>query len=363
VPEIFYAMNVIPYMPESFGGLMASMGYSTRSLDKAYSMGFSRDSCTLCNHVIGAYMYQQLPKPDMIISTMFTLCDAQGKAFEIAAKELNVPFQLIHLPTINDTPYSQDFFVGELRHLVAVLELLTGKRLTKEALIQSIEWSNLAIDYFRKFLDERKRMDVPIKGLDAFYNYFPLYNYLGDQKKVTEFYKELSDELQTIPDSKLNGEKKIRLLNAGHYFPLHDSHLMKDLEDQNVTFVSEYFSQLFWKKVDIDSSDSLDDVISKLAARCLDLPTTGSIKRRVEICRQLAVEWSVDGAVIFVPWGCRVIAGGAYAFLDYLRTHLHIPTLILDSDPLDESIYAKGPVKTRLNAFIEMLRTKKGYRL
>ena len=53
IVEIFYAFDIIPFMPEAIGGFMSSLGYSMRALDKAYSMGYSRDACTFCNHVLG----------------------------------------------------------------------------------------------------------------------------------------------------------------------------------------------------------------------------------------------------------------------------------------------------------------------
>ncbi len=364
ISELFHAFNVIPFTPEPFGGSMATLGLSDRSLDEAYSLGFSRDTCTFCNHVIGAGNLDQLPKPDLVFSTMFTLCDAQGKAFEAAARRLNIPFHLIHLPTMNRRKNALEFFVGEIRSAIGILEELTHKPFDFEALKKVIRFSNQAVFYYKKFLDLRKKSPTNISGVDGFHLNFPLYNFMDDPELVVDFFKLLYEEAKnhsekTAIDSGENGTQ-IRLLNAGHYFPLYDSDLLRSLEKENVYFVSETFASIFWNLVEEPEEDTEEGWLRALAEKYLALPTVGSFKRRAEINHFIVKEWKVDGAVHFLPWGCRVISSSAYAMADYMEKNLNIPSLIIDSDPVDKSIYAKGSVTTRLHAFVEMISRNKG---
>ncbi len=363
ISELFHAFKVIPYTPEPFGGSMATLGLSGHSLDEAYSLGFSRDTCTFCNHVIGAGHLDQLPKPDLIFSTMFTLCDAQGKAFEAAARRLNIPFRLIHLPTMSHRRSALDFFVGELRYAIGILEELTNRSFDLEALKKVIRSSNQAVSYYKKFLDLRKKSPTNISGVDGFHLNFPLYNFLDDPEIVVNFFKSLYEEAKPHSErTSIDGGdrgKQIRLLNAGHYFPLYDSSLLRSLEKENIYFVSETFASIFWNLVKTPEDDTEEGWLRALAAKYLDLPTVGSFKRRAEINHHLIKEWKVDGAVHFLPWGCRVISSSAYAMADYMEKYLGIPSLIIDSDPVDKSIYAKGSVTTRLHAFVEMIGRSK----
>jgi benzoyl-CoA reductase/2-hydroxyglutaryl-CoA dehydratase subunit BcrC/BadD/HgdB len=153
--------------------------------------------------------------------------------------------------------------------------------------------------------------------------------------------------------------KIVRLLNAGHYFPLYDPMLIKELEESGVVFVHEVFSRILWKKIPPPEEDTLDGYLTALARKYLDMPILGSFTDRGKLMRDLAAEWCVDGAIHFLPWGCRVIGSGAYATADYLQKELNVPSLLIDTDPMDKSIYAKGSVQTRIHAFVEMLREKK----
>lgn len=363
ISELFYAFNVIPYTPEPFGGSLAAMGQSGLSLDEAYSMGFSRDTCTFCNHVIGADNLEQLPRPDMIFSTMFTLCDAQGKAFEAVARRLNIPFNLIHLPTMNNRKSAIEFFVGELKNAIEILEDLTKSTFDLQALKKAIRLSNEAVTYYRKFLDLRKATPTCISGVDGFHLNVPLYNFMGDQQVVVDFFKTLYQEaknhVENFNSNHQSNGRQIRLLNAGHYFPLYDSSLLRALEKEDVYFVSETFAATFWNQVPEPKTDTPEDWLRSLARKYLSLPTVGSFKQRAAINHYLSKEWKVDGAVHFLPWGCRVISSSARAIADYMEKQLNVPSLIIDSDPIDKSIYAKGSVATRLHAFAEMLGRKK----
>ncbi|MCP4132861.1 MAG: 2-hydroxyacyl-CoA dehydratase [bacterium] len=358
--EIFYAFDVIPFMPETYSGLMEVLGFENRSLDKADSLGFSRDTCTFCNYTLGAIGFDQFPDPDLVVSTMVTSCDAQGKSFEAAARMIDVPFHLINVPSRNDRESALEFLTGELRYVIGVLEELTGTSLSREKLMTSLTRSNLAIDNFRKYLDTRKAFPPPIGGAQAFFNFFPVFNMCGDQLKVADFYRSLYEKHETINQQNTQkDEQQIRLLNAGHYFPLHDVSLLQEIEKRNAMFVSEMFATAFWNKVEFNEDDSLDELITAIARKYLKMITVGSFERRVEIIAYLAKEWQVDGIVHFLPWGCRVIGSGCHAISEYMQKEFKIPSIIIDADPLDKGIYSKGAVRTRLDAFIEMLEQKK----
>lgn len=363
VTELFYAFDVIPFMPEGLGGLMASLGFSDVSLDKASELGYSRDTCTFCNHVLGVETLGQLPPPDLVASTMITLCDAQAKSFEAAARKLGAPFHPLHLPDRQD-PAALEFFVDELRGLVGALEELTGTELDPQRLRRSIARSNRATTSFLAFLEQRRRRPSPIKGLDALSSQFPMYNLLGDQDAVADFYDALCAELEAVPapppapaTGATAGARQIRLLSAGHYYPLYDPALLQELEALGVSFVAEVFSTVAWRPIDAPEEATVDEMLLAIARKYLDQPTVGSFERRGEIALDLARRWDVDGVVTFLPWGCRMIGSSAFAVAEVLKAELGVPTLIIDADPLDKSIYASGAVRTRIHAFVEMLRT------
>ncbi len=156
-----------------------------------------------------------------------------------------------------------------------------------------------------------------------------------------------------------SANNQLRLLNAGHYFPLHDVSLIKELEERNVVFVSELFSAAFRNQIEFNENDSIEGLLRSVAEKYLKTVTIGSFERRVGIIAELAENWSVDGIVHFLPWGCRLIGSSAHAIAEHMRSKYNIPSLIIDADPLDRGIYSKGAVRTRMDAFIEILEQKK----
>ena len=60
------------------------------------------------------------------------------------------------------------------------------------------------------------------------------------------------------------------------------------------------------------------------------------------------------GAVQFSHWGCRQTSGALRVVRDRLRRE-GIPLLVLDGDCVDPVNLQLGPLRTRVEAFVEML--------
>ena len=80
----------------------------------------------------------------------------------------------------------------------------------------------------------------------------------------------------------------------------------------------------------------------------------GPIQRRVDRVLRHIELYQCTGAVHFSHWGCRQSTGA----LRVIRTQLRkagIPLLVLDGDCVDPTNLQLGPLRTRVDAFIEML--------
>jgi benzoyl-CoA reductase/2-hydroxyglutaryl-CoA dehydratase subunit BcrC/BadD/HgdB len=62
----------------------------------------------------------------------------------------------------------------------------------------------------------------------------------------------------------------------------------------------------------------------------------------------------VDGAINPTQWGCRQGSGARGLISDALRSD-GVPVLNLEVDCVDPRSFAEGQLKTRLEAFVEML--------
>ena len=65
-----------------------------------------------------------------------------------------------------------------------------------------------------------------------------------------------------------------------------------------------------------------------------------------------------DAVIYFCHWGCKQASGGSILLKEKMQEK-QIPTLILDGDGIDKRNSHDGQIKTRLEAFLEMLDEKK----
>jgi hypothetical protein len=74
--------------------------------------------------------------------------------------------------------------------------------------------------------------------------------------------------------------------------------------------------------------------------------------RLIQVCR----EWNLDGAIINPPIGCRELCRVAIREKVLINEQLGKPALILECDLADTRSYSAESLRTRLEAFVEMLR-------
>jgi benzoyl-CoA reductase/2-hydroxyglutaryl-CoA dehydratase subunit BcrC/BadD/HgdB len=58
------------------------------------------------------------------------------------------------------------------------------------------------------------------------------------------------------------------------------------------------------------------------------------------------------------PWGCRHFNSLSQLVKDGLRKEMDVPFFILDLECIDKRNYSKEQVRTRLDAFLEILAEK-----
>ena len=75
---------------------------------------------------------------------------------------------------------------------------------------------------------------------------------------------------------------------------------------------------------------------------------------RVEIRRRMARDFRVDGAINPCHWGCRQGTGARGIISEGLKD-IGVPVLNLEVDCVDDRNFSEGQLRTRLEAFAEML--------
>jgi benzoyl-CoA reductase/2-hydroxyglutaryl-CoA dehydratase subunit BcrC/BadD/HgdB len=80
----------------------------------------------------------------------------------------------------------------------------------------------------------------------------------------------------------------------------------------------------------------------------------GGVDRRIEHLQKMARDFRIDGAINPCHWGCRQ-GTGARGMINEGLNQIGVPVLNLEVDCIDTRNFSEGQLKTRLEAFTEML--------
>jgi hypothetical protein len=81
---------------------------------------------------------------------------------------------------------------------------------------------------------------------------------------------------------------------------------------------------------------------------------SGTMSYIRDTCR----DWKVDGCIVAWPYSCR-LTSCMYFVKDCVQKELGIPALMLEGDAYDTRQYSAAALRTRIEAFAEMLRMRK----
>lgn len=146
-------------------------------------------------------------------------------------------------------------------------------------------------------------------------------------------------------------DEKLRLLWIQNRIQFNNP-LVELLEKEYQTnIVSDELNDIYWDPIDPD------DPYPGMARRAITIPFNGNIQDRIKHLRKLARAYQLDGAINPCNWGCRQGTGAKGMISEGLK-EIGIPVLNLEVDCVDKRNFAEGQLRTRLEAFIEMLENR-----
>jgi benzoyl-CoA reductase/2-hydroxyglutaryl-CoA dehydratase subunit BcrC/BadD/HgdB len=122
-------------------------------------------------------------------------------------------------------------------------------------------------------------------------------------------------------------------------------------KEYQANIVSDELNDIYW-----DSIDPHDPYIG-MARRAIVKPLNVNMRSRVAHLQKLARNYKLDGAINPCHWGCRQGTGARGLISDGLK-EINVPVLNLEVDCLDTRNFAEEQLRTRIEAFVEMLETR-----
>jgi benzoyl-CoA reductase/2-hydroxyglutaryl-CoA dehydratase subunit BcrC/BadD/HgdB len=323
-----------------------------------------RDTCPVVKSSIGFTSLDLISLYSMCDAVIIpTTCDAKRKMGEELSKLTEV--WMLEVPHIKDGEGARRQWLQQLYILKKNLESFTGKRFMKrkigrKALGASIRMIGDAQYQARRLYDIRKSATPVILGREAMLA-INAYGFV-EADRWTDAMARLNDELEVRVGGKAPAARRRapRIMIAGcpPLFPNWKIPLL--IEEMGAVIVTDEScmgNRYLYDPVG-HTENSLTDMMVGLAARyimpCV-CPSFAPNEDRLFRLLQMAEEFAVDGVVYHVLKGC-VIYDFELARVEKIMKEKDIPLMRIETDYSPEDL---EQLRTRVEAFVEMLGTKK----
>ncbi|NMC28244.1 MAG: 2-hydroxyacyl-CoA dehydratase [Syntrophomonadaceae bacterium] len=312
------------------------------------------NTCPLIKASVGARLDKTCPFfliPDMYVGE--TTCDGKKKAWEILAGE--VPFHIIDVPQMKrDKDVAA--FEAEIMDFIAMVEKVTGNKITAERLGESIKLINNKRKGLQRLYNARKASPVPISGKDALL--VTQIAFYDDPARCAQMANQLAEELEerVARQEGVFPANALRIMVSGTPMAIPNWKLHHIIETAGAAVVVEesctgtrYFENL----VD-ESATTVEGQVRALAERYMKTncacftPNPG----RVEDIVRLADEYKVDGIIDTNLQFCNLYSTESFLVKQALADK-GLPVMHIETD-YSEQDYEQ--LRTRIEAFLEMLR-------
>ncbi|MBN2041949.1 MAG: 2-hydroxyacyl-CoA dehydratase [Spirochaetes bacterium] len=322
-----------------------------------------RDSCPLVKSSMGLSVQSGLKVFDMCDAVIIpTTCDSKRKLGEELSAYKNV--WMLEVPHIKDAEYSKRIWIEQMWALKSRLEKFKtpdGRKcgkITPGGLKKAVKDIAIAQYEMRKLLDIRKSADPVIGGRQAAavansYAYAPV-------REWTKALNRLNDELYEKAGKESEDADKPRIFIAGSpmIFPnLKIPDLVEEMGGVVVINESCAGDRYIYDPVgsiEYSLREQLTAIASRYMAPCI-CPSFAPNDDRLLMVRRMAEDYAVDGVLYHVLKGC-IIYDFEIRRVEQKLKEMGIPLVRIETDYNPEDL---EQLRTRVEAFIEMLRARK----
>ena len=235
----------------------------------------------------------------------------------------------------------------QLREMTKSLEKVFGRRFDEDRLRQIIQVENETRKSLLRFYELEKEHYYPGEIISQLYLMMGTHLLMG-----TEEFRNLVNfmvkDIQAYP--RFEGKRILWV----HLLPFYQETLRS-------YFNGSRRYQVIASDIVLDYANELDasDPFRALAVKTIRNIYNGSYAYKAEALGQFAREVDADAVIHFCHWGCKQASGGSVLLKEKMK-EMGIPMLILDGDGIDKRNSHDGQIKTRLEAFLEILDEEDG---
>ncbi len=361
--EPLIAMDIIPIYPENHGAMIGASKMGVDLCSKAEAMGYSSDLCSYARSDISCATVNGgpiggLPRPDMLVCCT-NICGTVLKWYEIQARYFGCPLFIL------DTPFCHTGFHDEMRRYVrkqldeyiAFLETAAGRRFDYDRLKEVGRLSIQGQRLWQAVLDTAAHKPAPLSAFDAFFHLALIVTLRGQQQTI-DYYEMLLAEMNeriaagigAVPD------ERYRLLWDNLPVWFRTKWLSEKFAAAGACLVADTYTSAWCGSLKYaDENNFLESMAECYTRIYLNI----GVDEMAGMVVGMIDKYAADGLVLHSNRSCKPYSLGQYDIQRIVQERRGIPTLMIEADMVDERSFAEGPTETRIEAFIEMLKTRK----
>jgi len=345
--DLLNAMGVTSCFVEFVGAILSSTGKVGPLLEGAEEAGFSTDSCSYHRAVMGATLSGLMPEPEFLVATSAP-CSGGVAVIESLARHFDKDLFVLHVPQRDDDA-SVDFLAEQIQVMVGFVEAHTGRPLDPEALARAVDATNRARALLVEVQDLARALPSPVRRRDLV-NFGVVVALLMGTEAAVDVARAFRDEFAANVAQGVAGTpgEHVRLMWLQNRIQFKQPIEELLSEQLGAAVVIDELNDVTWGAIDPA------DPWRGMARRILSSPLLGSAPRRVANLQRLARDYRVQGAINPCHWGCRQ-GTGARGLIERGLSEVGVPVLNLEVDCVDPRSFAEGQLRTRVEAFVEML--------
>ena len=348
--DLLSAMNITSCFVEFVGAMLSSMGSVNDFIKEAEMDGFPGDLCSYHRSIIGATKKEFMPKPDFLIGTTCP-CSGGLAVMENLAVHFQKKMFVLNVPQENSTGHI-NYLANQLKEMVHFISQQTGETLVDDKLQQAIAYTNEARDIMNQVftLAQSKPSPTDSRLLANVGIAYALLLGTPAAVKIATQYRNYFNQSVIAGQSGVQNET-IRLLWIQNRIQFKNNIINILEKDHGAVIVADELNDITWEPIDPK------DPYTSMAKRAISIPFNGKGQRRINHLKDMAKRYQVHGAINPCNWGCRQ-GTGMRGMVEAALKEIDVPVLNLEVDCVDNTNYSEGQLKTRIEAFLEMLTSR-----
>ena len=343
--EILQCFDINPLSIECMSCFISGFECEDYVNEYAENIGVAETLCSYHKGFIGTVESGILPEPKFAFTTS-TCCDGNVNTVRYLAEKHNIDSYILDIP-YEYSLENEEYVVTQLKQMIDLLEKKCNMKFDEEKLKIILKRENESKKFFKEYLKYQKTKYYPSSLTLHMYMLFASHVGIGT-KEIYDFYKLLSEDIQKYPKSQ--GLKVFWV----HLLPYYQE-TMKEYFNFNPKYQIQSYDTNFDYMEELDIENPLESLAKKLILNVYN----GSYERKIEAIEKAVDTLDSQAVINFCHWGCKQSSGGVMQLKQAMKKK-NIPMLILDGDCMDRRNCQDGQLKTRLEAFLEILKNMDG---